>query len=138
MGWKYSNFSPDFMLAGTEKAFSSEISIKNSKNKLFLSGSLLTCKHFYYMRLLWFYVGCEFLFLSPFLGFLTICHRSESIWKHFFINKKKFLLLGTTYTPVLVLRYFFLFSFGLSFEPKLNMKSGDLFFHKTMKHSLLK
>ena len=64
--------------------------------------------------------------LAPLLGFLTIC-LSESICKHFFIFKT-FLLLGTTYTPVLVLRYFFLCSFGLSFEPKLDMKSADLFF----------
>ena len=121
----------------TEKAFSSEMSIKNSKNKLLLSGSLLTCKHFY-MRLLWFCLGWEFLFVIATFGVFNYLLLRKIVWKHFFILKKRFLLLGTTYTPVLVLRFFFLFSFGLSFEPKLKMKSGDLFFHKTMKDSLLK
>ena len=71
----------------TEKAFSSEISIKNSKSKLFLSGSLLICKHFY-MRLLWLLFRLRITFLSPLLGFLTICYWVKVFESSFSFLKK--------------------------------------------------
>ena len=71
----------------TEKAFSSEISIKNSKSKLFLSGSLLICKHFI-CGFFDFYLGCELLFLSPLLGFLTIAYWVKLFESSFSFLKK--------------------------------------------------
>ena len=73
----------------TEKAFSSEISIKNSKSKLLLSGNLLICKHFY-MRLLWLLFRLRITFFIATFGIFNYLLLSEIIWKQFFIFKKSF------------------------------------------------